>query len=148
MDEIQVWDIRAFVYRYFAEMTRPPGVQETATYFAITDEEAILVYEELSIRHAFFLKPGTRQILMAWPFSAVETSFRVRANDKTYFANCAWDSLGIPATLHTDAEVEASCAQSGEPVPLSVTNQQVQDSNALVHFLLPFRDWYNDLPFT
>ncbi len=44
---------------------------------------------------------------MAWPFSGVETLFQVSVSDKTYFANCAWDSLGIPAALHTDAEIEA-----------------------------------------
>jgi hypothetical protein len=29
-----------------------------------------------------------------------------------------------------------------------VTNRKVQGSEALVHFLVPFRDWYNDLTFT
>ena len=148
MNENQIWNIRAFVYQHFAETTRPPRVKETATHFAISDEEAVQAYEELNQRHAFFLKPGTRDILMAWPFSAVETPFRVHANGKTYFANCAWDSLGIPVMLHTDAQIEATCAQSGESILLSVANQQVQDSNVLVHFLLPFREWYNDLAFT
>ena len=75
---------------------------------------------------------------MANPFSGVATPFKVHANGRTYFANCAWDSLGIPAALHTDAEIEAACAQSGEPIRLRVMNQQVQGSEALVHFLVPF----------
>ena len=85
---------------------------------------------------------------MANPFSGVETPFTVRANGKTYFANCAWDSLGIPAALHSDAEIEASCAQSGEPLHLRVSGGEVRGSEALVHFLIPFRDWYNDLTST
>ena len=85
---------------------------------------------------------------MANPFSGVETPFKVRANGKTYFANCAWDTLGIPVTLHVDAEIEAACAQSGSPIRLNVTNQQVQASDAVVHFLTPFREWYNDLAST
>jgi len=148
MDENLIWEIRAFVYRHFAETTHPPQVDETAARFALTHEEADSAYEELHGHHAFFLKPGTHDILMANPFSGVETPFKVYAKDKTYLANCAWDSLGIPATLGMDAEVEAACAQSGEPIQLIVTNQQVQDSDALVHFLLPFKDWYNDLAFT
>ena len=56
---------------------------------------------------------------MANPFSGVETPFKVHANGKSYFANCAWDTLGIPAALHVDAEIEAACAQSGEPIRLS-----------------------------
>ena len=148
MGENKLWDIRAFVYQYFAETTRPPLVDETASRFALTHEEAVSAYEELHQRHALFLKPGTHDILMANPFSGVETPFKVRANDRTYFANCAWDTFGMPAALHVDAEIEAVCAQSGEAIRLSVTDQQVQDSDALVHFLIPFRDWYNDLAFT
>ena len=90
----------------------------------------------------------THEILMANPFSGVATPFKVHANGRTYFANCAWDSLGIPAALHTDAEIESACVQSGEPIRLRVMNQQAQGSEALVHFLVPFRDWYNDLTYT
>ena len=148
MEESKLWDIRAFVYHHFAEMTRPPRVDETASHFALTHEEAVSAYEELHQRHALYLKPGMHEILMANPFSGVKTPFKVRANGKTYFANCAWDSLGIPAALHADAKIEAACAQSGESIRLSVTNQQVRNSDALVHFLIPFREWYNDLSFT
>lgn len=148
MDENQLWYVRAFVYQYFAENTRPPSVAETASHFVLTHSEAVSAYEELHRRHAFFLKPSTYDILMANPFSGVETPFKVYANEKTCFANCAWDSLGIPAALHVDAAIEASCAQSGVPIRLSVIDQQVQDSDVLVHFLLPFRDWYDDLTFT
>ena len=145
MDDHKIWEIRAFVYRNFAETTRPPSVEVTASSFALTHEEAGAAYEELHRRHALFLKPGTREILMANPFSGVETSFRVRANGKTYFANCAWDSLGIPAALQADAGIEAACAQTGEPIHLHVSGGQIQAAEALVHFLIPFREWYDDL---
>ena len=148
MDEDKIWDIRAFVYQHFAETTRPPRPDETASHFRLTPEQAASAYEELHQRHALYLKPGMHEILMANPFSGVETAFRVHANGRTYFANCAWDSLGIPAALHTDVEIEASCAQSGEPIRLRVQDGQVQGIEALVHFLIPFRDWYNDLTST
>ena len=148
MNDDQLWDIRAFVYQHIADTTRPPRVEETAERFALTHEQAASAYEALHQRHAFFLQPGTHQILIANPFSGVETRFKVHANGKTYFANCAWDSLGIPAALHIDAEIEASCAQNGESIRLSVSGEQVQGSDALVHFLIPFRKWYNDLTST
>ncbi len=148
MDEDKLWEVRAFVYQRFAETTRPPLVDEVASRFALTHKEAVSAYEGLHQRHAFFLRPGTHEILMANPFSGVETAFKVRADNRTYFANCAWDSLGIPAALHADAEIEAACAQSGESIHLTVINQRVQDSDAFVHFLVPFEDWYSDLVFT
>lgn len=148
IDEDKLWEIRAFVYQHFAETTQPPLVEETASRFDLTHEQAASAYKELHQRHGFFLEPGTHNILMANPFSAVETAFKVYAGYKTYFANCAWDSLGIPAALHADAEIQAACAQSGETIRLTVSRQQVQDSDALVHFLIPFKNWYNDLTFT
>ena len=47
MEDHKIWGIRAFVYRHFAETTRPPSVDETASYFALTHEETGAVYEEL-----------------------------------------------------------------------------------------------------
>jgi hypothetical protein len=147
-DEDTLWGIRAFVYRHIGETTRPPRLEETAHRFGLTHEQAAAAFEELHERHAFFLNPRTHDILMANPFSAVETPFIVHANNKTYCANCAWDSLGIPAALHSDAKVEARCAQSGDVIRLRVRDGQVSRSDALVHFLIPFRDWYGDLAFT
>jgi hypothetical protein len=148
MDETLLWQIRVFIYRHFAETTRPPRVEATSWHFGLTYEEAASAFEELSKRHALFLEPGTHHIQMAWPFSGVETPFKVHVNDNTYFANCAWDSLGIPAALHAEAEIEAACAQSGAPIHITLSEQQVQYSSALVHFLVPFKSWYTDLPFT
>jgi hypothetical protein len=145
MDDDKIWEIRTFVYQHFAETALPPFTEEVASRFDMTNEETASAYKELHTRHALYLKPGTHEILMANPFSAVETPFRVYANGRMYFANCAWDSLGIPAALHTDAEIEAACAQSGEPIRLSIVNQQVQAADVLVHFLIPFREWYKDL---
>ena len=145
MDDDKLWQVRAFIYRHFAATTRPPSVAETASHFGLSHEEARSSYEKLHARHALYLKPGTHKVLMANPFSGVETPFKVRANGGTYFANCAWDSLGIPAALHADAGIEAACAQSGEPIRLRVAGEQIQGSDALVHFLIPFREWYDDL---
>ena len=92
---------------------------------------------------------------MAWPFSGVPTDFKVHADGKTYFANCAWDMLGIPAALHTDAVIDAVFTESNEPVQLEVNNGQITNLQSpvtnyhlLVHFPLPFARWYDDLVFT
>ena len=82
MDENQLWNIRAFVYQFFAQTTQPPHVDETASHFGLTHSEVVSAYEELQRRHAVFLKPGTHDILMANPFSGVDTPFRVYANNK------------------------------------------------------------------
>jgi hypothetical protein len=143
-----LWQVRHFVYDHFADTTHPPSVEETAKHFNIGLEEAGTLYKELHNRHAFFLEQDTLNIRMANPFSGVQTDFKVHANGKTYFANCAWDMLGIPAALQSDAVIEAVCTESNEVVRLDIRDGKVSNSDLLVHFPLSFARWYDDLVFT
>jgi len=145
-----LWQIRHFVYNHFADTTHPPSVEETASHFNISTEEASGYYKELHNRHAFFLEPETLAIRMANPFSGIPTDFKVHANGKTYYANCAWDMLGIPAALQTDAFIKAVCTESNdaEAVQLEINNGQITNYDLLIHFPLPFARWYDDLVFT
>src|ERR1700752_1083030 len=117
-----LWQVRHFVYNHFADTTQPPSVEEIATHFKISVEEASELYDALNNRHAFFLEPETLTIRMAWPFSAIPTNFKVHANGKTYYANCAWDRLGIPVLLQSDAGSDAVCTESNESVQLEIKN--------------------------
>ena len=174
MDEDLVWQARHFVYSHIAETTRPPRVDEAAAHFGILIEEATELYKELHNRHAIFLDFDKMAIRMANPFSGIPTDFKVHANGKTYFANCAWDMLGIPAALHCDAFIDAVCTESNDTVRLEIKDGQLfyvtlsdsegsllqspetlrsqqplpQSDTLLVHFPLPFSRWYDDLVFT
>ncbi len=50
--------------------------------------------------------------------------------------------------LHVDARIEAVCAESQEPVTLTVAGDRVRGSGEVIHFPLPFRRWYDDLILT
>ncbi|MFN8414264.1 MAG: organomercurial lyase [Anaerolineales bacterium] len=145
---MDIWDVRAFVYQHFADTTRAPSIEEAARNFNISNEEAGEIYKELNNRHAFFLEPESLTIRMANPFSEIPTDFIVHANGKTYFANCAWDMLGIPAALHCDAVIDAVFTESNKTVQLEIRDGKVTNSEYLVHFPLPFARWYDDLVFT
>lgn len=156
--ESLLWQVRHFVYAHIANTTRPPSVDETAAHFGISVEEASELYKELHNRHALFLDLDNMAIRMANPFSGIPTDFKVHANGKTYFANCAWDMLGIPAALHCDAVIDAVCTESNDIVHLEIkdghitnhqfTNSQSTNTQLLIHFPLPFARWYDDLAFT
>ena len=124
MNESILWQVRHFVYNHFADTTYSQNVEDTAAHFNISPAEAGELYKELNNRHAFFLEPETLTIRMAWPFSAIPTNFKVHANDKTYYANCAWDVFGIPALLKCDAVIEAICTESNELVRIEIINGQ------------------------
>jgi hypothetical protein len=148
MDDNLVWQARHFVYSHIAETTRPPRVDEAAAHFGISDTEAAELYKELHNRHALFLNIDEMAIRMANPFSGIPTDFKVHANGKTYYANCAWDMLGIPAALHCDAVIDAICTESNDKIQLEIKNGQITNHQLLIHFPLPFVHWYDDLIFT
>ena len=140
------WRARAAIYSFIVEHERPPTVDEAAHALGMTSERTSLAFQRLNRHHAIFLEPGTLTIRMAHPFSAIPTLFRVQSNGRSYWANCAWDMLGIPAALHTDVEIAAHYADAAHtPVTLKVVNDTVYGHGEVIHFPLPFQHWYDDL---
>lgn len=140
--------IRYFVYQHFVREARPPAVLETAQEFDLTEAQAKVAYQRLHHNHFFFLEPGTTNIRMANPFSALPTKFKVQVGQTSYWANCAWDMLGIPAALQADATITARFEDSQEMVEMTVKHDKVQHKCGVVHFPLPVRQWYDDLILT
>jgi hypothetical protein len=118
---------------------------EVATHFGIKPEEGASALRRLNDAHAIFLDPASGQIRMANPLSAVPTDYAVTVNNQILWANCAWDSLGIPAMLGADATIEAKNRVSGEKVSYSVKDGQLHAERGFVHFALPFARWYDNL---
>lgn len=86
---------------------------------------------------------------MANPLSAVPTPYRVQVKGKSLYANCAWDSLGIPAMLHDDAQIEARLIDQTEPICYAIGHGVLHaDDQLVIHFPLPFRSWYDNLVHT
>ncbi len=139
------WEVRQYVYEYFVENERPPQVAEAAAAFQVTSEQVQKTCLRLHEGHALTLDTGTFQIRMANPLSAVPTRYRVHANERSYWANCGWDAFGIAAMLASDARIEATCADCDEYIEITVAGDRVTGDAEIVHFLLPFRQWYDDL---
>lgn len=139
-----IWAVRAFVYGFVVAHGRPPTADEAAAGLAIDGAAARAAYRRLDGRHGVLLEPGGEAIRMAKPFSGVPTPFRVRANGRAYWANCALDALGIPAALGTDAEIEATLADDGTPARLAVEGGRVRGKGEVVHVLRPLRVWDDD----
>lgn len=140
------WNIRLAVYRLFVEHARPPEAPEIARRFSISDDAARDAYRRLHAGHALFLEPDTTAIRLANPLSAIPTPYVVRVNGRDLYANRAWDSLGIPAMLRADAEVDARDARHGRPARYAVAGGElVAEPGLLTHFPLPFRRWHDDL---
>ena len=138
---------RSAIIKLLVNSGEMPSVAELAKELLISDLAAFELVSQLHVEHALLLdEDGT--IRMLWPFSGIPTDFRVIANNRSYWANCAWDAVGIPAALHSDAVIQASFAYPAEKVTLHVEADTVNPGNHLVHFPLPVSKWYDDLVYT
>ncbi len=140
--------IRHFVYQFFVRQRRPPTAAETADHFGMQTADALAAFRRLHADHLLFLEPGGEEIRMANPLSAVETTFRTRIGGRLYWANCAWDMLGIAAMLGQDAQIKAGYADADGLARIAVRNGKIEHAGGVVHFLLPVRHWYQDLVYT
>jgi hypothetical protein len=84
---------------------------------------------------------------MANPFSAVPTPFLVKAGRRSYYGNCIWDAMGIPAMLKQDATVEASCGCCSTAMKLKITNGSLEEAHGIAHFAIPAAHWWDDIVF-
>jgi Alkylmercury lyase len=136
-------DLRNRTYAAFVELGRAPTAAE------LGDEQVVTAgWRQLHEAHALVLNPATDEIRMANPFSAVPTSYRVQAAGRWWYANCAWDALGICAALAVDGRVESSCPDCGEPYAVEVRDRAVDRPELLFHCLVPAAHWWDDIVFT
>ena len=141
--------IRNHLYRSFAETGNALAPAECAADLGLGEDGVADAYRRLHAAHALVLEAGTTRIRMLNPFSAVETPHRVAAAGRSWFANCAWDALGIPGALQTDGSVRSECPDCGDPLELEVRDGTlVRGDDLLVHFVVPARRWWDDIAFT
>jgi hypothetical protein len=113
-----------------------------------SEDDARAAFARLRAKRVLLLEPDGQTIRMAPPFSGVPTQHTVTVGRQTYFANCAWDALGIPAALNQTAIVHSSCGQSGAPLRLSVGVNGPEPSSWVFHCQVPAAKWWDDLIFT
>jgi hypothetical protein len=142
------WQLRQFIYTFFVEQTRPPSVEEAAHVFAWEVTAAQAAYERLHQHHHILLETGSHTVRMANPLSALPTRYAVTVNGRRLWANCGWDSLGIPAMLGVDAQIEARDPLTEAPLTYAIRDGKLDAPDYLMHFPLPFQRWYEDVIFT
>jgi hypothetical protein len=139
--------VRRHVYDVTMQRGVPPRPGEIAKTLTTSPNDVIAALDRLAAAHVLVLQPATREILMANPFSAVPTPFRVEADAVSAYGNCIWDALGIPAMLKRDARIITSCADCGAAAKITIEANKVKGQGVL-HFAIPAREWWNDIVFT
>jgi hypothetical protein len=140
------WRIRRHIFEMLTASGRAPDARAIAERFAMSELDARRALRRLHAAHALVLKNDGDAVLMAHPLSAVATDYRVEVGGVALYANCAWDSLGIPAMLDKDAAIQARHPLTGDMLRYAVAAGQLRaEGDLLVHFAQPFRHWYDDI---
>ena len=139
--------LRNVTYKLFVDFGRAPIINDVAIAISSTVDDVWAGWERLHEGHALVLQEHAREIRMAAPFSAVPTAYRVFADRRWWYANCAWDAFGICAALHSDGRVETSCADGGAPITVEVRDELPDDDTLLYHCLVPAALWWDDIAF-
>lgn len=136
------------IYRHFAEVGSRPRADDVASRIGATLPEVRESLARLRAQRVLVLEGDGESIRMAPPFSGVPTQHRVTSAGVSYFANCAWDALGIPAALRRPAVVHSRCEQSMEPLNLEIADDGPPPSDWLFHCVVPASQWWDDIVFT
>ena len=140
--------VKLQVYRTVAEDGTIPSRAAVARALACGEDEVRGAFERLRARRLLFLAPETGEIVMAPPFAASPTPFRVTAGERAWFANCVWDALGVAAALHREVTVSASCGCCGDPMVFEVRRGPPPPQTGVAHFAVPAAHWWDDLVYT
>jgi hypothetical protein len=139
--------LRQSIYRHFIREGRAPTVVEMAATLSSPVRKVRAALDRLAQTHAFVLQE-TGELWRAAPFSAVPTAFPVRAGKRAWYGNCIWDALGIPAMLHQNARIDASCGCCNHEMVLRVEEGRLLAPKGIIHIAVPARHWYDDIVFT
>lgn len=140
--------VKQAVYRHFAERAERPTAEGIAAAIGASVSEVRASFAELRRQRVLVLDADGVSIRMAPPFSGVPTQHVAVVGGRRYFANCAWDVLGVIAALRQAGTVESRCERSGDPYRLEVGTAGPAPSDWLFHCAVPASRWWDDIVFT
>ena len=148
IDEQTVARVRLSIFERFVNDAQAPVVEELMTEFSLSRDDATAILDELVAARHIALVPGSARILMAFPFSAIATPFRVTARGRTYFANCAWDAVAFHAMLGDEVHVESFCHHCATPIRIELRDgraTRVEPKEVLVYLALRPTQWWENI---
>ena len=140
-------ELRRYVYDHVMREGLPPTAAQAASALSTTSDAVEASFQRLADAHILVLQEGSGEILMANPFSAVPTPFLVKGEGRSWYGNCIWDAMGIPAMLKRDVTIEASCGCCGTAMQLGVVDGSLGEAPGIAHFAIPAAHWWDDIVF-
>ncbi|MCC6927743.1 MAG: hypothetical protein IT359_02020 [Gemmatimonadaceae bacterium] len=139
-------NVRALVIRTLRDTGLPPTLDDLASANGSSTIDIRAALHSLEAQHRLALRPGTDEIWMAHPFAALPSDFVVASGGRSWWANCVWDGFAILGMVG-DGTLDTHSPRSGAGIRLTVERGRVL-GDAIVHFLVPARHFWDDIGFT
>jgi hypothetical protein len=140
--------VRFFATEQMARTGQTPSPDQIAAALREPRNEVEAALYGLEAKHAVALAPASGALWMVYPFSAVPTPHRVSSDGRVWWANCAWDALAIPPLLEIDAQISSACPDCAGPLTFNFRAGALQPTNAVVHFAVPPKSFWDNVAFT
>ena len=141
--------VRLQIFETAAATGRVPQAPEIAEALNRSEAEIYAALNELAAARIIVLASNGKSIWIAAPYCAVPSRFRVIVDQQQYYGICIWDALGIIAINGGQRGiVHAYCGDCAEPIDLRVDNSRLIRNDAVVHFGVPARHWWDNIGFT
>jgi hypothetical protein len=140
--------VRLALYERFVADGRAPSTAEVAEELDAALEAVEASFRRLEEARVIVLAPGTLNVWMANPLSAVPTAFRVETPRGAFWGNCSWDGLGVVAMLGGEGTVTTECPDCAEPIALEVSSGELAREEGVAHFAVPAARWWENIGFT
>jgi hypothetical protein len=139
-------EVKLTIYQAIVDAANVPTAEDVAAMLDKSVGEVDAAFGDLANQRLLVLEQeNPRRIRMAPPFAGIPTQHIVTAGGKSYFANCAWDALGISAALHQDADITSVCPDCGQQMSFQLRDGMPIHQECVIHFAVPAAQWWDDI---
>jgi len=140
--------LHATILEHIIKNEFAPEVSELAATLNTPELEIVNALNALQDYHGVVLHPNQPKIWVIHPFSLAPTSFTVRTNDKAYWGNCAWCSLGVAALLDQDVTIRTMLGADRHQVDIHIKDGEIVEQDYYIHFPIPMTKAWDNVIYT
>ena len=137
-------ELHTAIIRHVAEQGFAPSIVALHQQLAWSELDVRSVLARLADIRGAILKPNSSDLWAIHPFTLMPTPTWVEADNRGYWANCAWCALGIGAALRQDIRVVSRLGAEHETVEFQVHRGRVSNEQLLIHFPFSPSEWWSN----
>jgi hypothetical protein len=100
--------------------------------------------QKLNAMRGIVLEPQGTRLWTVHPFALNPTAFWVTAGNRSWWANCAWCSLGIGAALAQDIAISTRDGGEGAALEFRIEDGVSSRPDLFIHFPYPPERWWDN----